>query len=509
MKIPRNIHHLFAEQTVEHGTQIIRIGFRRDILKVIGKLRQHTYDRIILEDVPSIPYLATMGLGGIKHLAIHNVGLLVHGSFYDMDDLETLEITGTIGYISCGFISSCRKLKSITIQANIFASDEYLAASWCSNLQSFVVKGVLPKKLIHVTDDYRTYFENYQVEGKSKFPFENIADTLSEKSTDELENIKHDLLATSKWVNRCYGHNKYIDDAIGEGASYMWRVIAHVFNSWTRAHKLRKIGWTYNEERSNPTEKTLKLSGPYRKDEKTLNVAFEYASKYRYAFERCRRRFHLWKISGKGTDVDKMIRLCRWVHSKIRHKGDAVPNVGLNLLSLMSATGWVGNPGNCFVQSICLTEALLSIGIKAKYIKGYRRKSDEGCYHVFVAAWSKKLNKWIFLDPTYGAYITDMNDNVLSPSDIRHNLINDIPMNVNDDADYNGNKELAKTYLNKFLAQYLYYMMANTVSQDSTEGPANHPQGKWITLAPVEEIGDRSFIGDKTTDDELFWRAPE
>ena len=99
MKTPRNIHHLFSEQTVEHGTQIIRIGFRRDILKILGKLRHRTCDSIILEDVPSMPYLATMGLGGIKHLVIHNVGLLIHGSFYDMDDLETLEITGTIGYM--------------------------------------------------------------------------------------------------------------------------------------------------------------------------------------------------------------------------------------------------------------------------------------------------------------------------------------------------------------------------------------------------------------------------
>lgn len=509
MKIPRKLRHLFAEQTVEHGTQIIRIGFRRDILKVIEKLRHRTCDTVVLENVLSIPRLATMGLGGIRHLVIHNVGLLFHGAFFDMGDLEILEITGTIGYISSGFISSCRNLKTIKINANIFASDEYLAASWCSNLQSFDVKGVLPKNLIHITDDYGTYFENYKVEGKSKFPFENIADTLSEKSEDETKDIRSNLLETSKWVNKFYGYDKYIDDAIGEGASYIWGVMANAFNSWTRAHKLRKIGWAYNTEHSNPTAKTLKLSGPYREDEKPLSVSFEYASQYRYAFERCRRKFHLWKISGKGTDVEKMIRLCRWVHANIRHKGDAVPNVRLNLFSLMAATGWCGKPGNCFVQSICLTEALLSIGIKAKYIKGFRRKSDEGSYHVFVAAWSKKLKKWIFLDPTYGAYVVNMNGSILSPSEIRYNLIHDIPMSVNDDADYNGNKEQAKTYLNNFLAQYMYYMMANTISQDSTEGPANHPQGKWITLAPIEEIGDRTFVGDKTSDEELFWQAPE
>lgn len=82
-------------------------------------------------------------------------------------------------------------------------------------------------------------------------------------------------------------------------------------------------------------------------------------------------------------------------------------------------------------------------------------------------------------------------------------------MVLNEDADYNGDKEAAKTYLSNFLPQYMYYMMANTIGQDTTEGPSSHVQGKWITLAPVEEIGDRYFMGDKTTDESLFWQSPD
>ena len=497
-----------TKQTVEHGSKTIKVGFRRDILKVIESLRVHTSDTVVLENVPSIPRLSTLSLSGIKHLVIHNVGLLFHGSIFGMDDLEFIEITGTVGFISSGFVSDCRKLKSINIQANVFSSDEYIAVTGCYNLTDVTLKGVLPKKLIHITDDYRTYFENFRKSGVSKFPFDNVATSYFDKDEQEQEGIRQSLLATTKWVNKIFGHNKYIDDAIGEGASNMWSVISTAFGSWNRAYKLRRICWSYNAEHDNPTAKTLKLSGPYSKDEKPLDIHFSYAFPFRPVFQTYRRKYHLWKLSGKGTDVEKMIRLCHWVHGCIRHKGDAVPKVNLNLASLMQATHGSGNPGNCFVQAICLSEALLSIGIKAKYIKGFRRKSDEGCYHVFVAAWSNKLKKWIFLDPTYGAYVMDAEGNILSPSEIRQNLINDIPMVVNEDADYNGNKDAAKTYLNNFLAQYLYYMMENTISQDSTEGPANHIQGKWLTLGPVEEI-DRYFFGEKTTDEELFWQAPE
>lgn len=500
---------LFIDQEVDYGTQTIKIGFRRDILKVINKLRVRTCDTVILEDVISLPYMSTLSLSGIKHLVIRNVGLLPHASIYGMDDLETLEISGSIGYLDSGFIGECKNLKSISIHANVFSSNEYIIVSGCYNLSSINIKGVLPTQLIHVTDEYRTYFENFKVEGKSKFPFDNFAKTWRDKSVDKIDEIRDSLINTSKWVNKVYGHNKYLDDAIGEGASYMWGVISNVFNSWTRAYKLRRIGWDYGREHSNPTVKTLKLSGPYRQDEKRIEVSFEYAPAFRPAFETYRRKFHLWKVSGKGADTDKMIRLCRWVHEKIRHKGDAVPKTGLNLASLMIATSYSCKPGNCFVQAICLSEALLSIGIKAKYIKGFRRKSDEGCYHVFVAAWSSKLKKWIFLDPTYGAYVMDTYGNILSPAEIRHNLINDIPMVLNEDADYNGDKEATKTYLSNFLPQYMYYMMANTISQDSTEGPSRHVQGKWITLAPVEEIGDRYFSGEKTTDEAIFWQAPD
>lgn len=189
---------LFIDQEVEHGTQTIKIGFRRDILKVIDKLRVHTCDTVILEDVISLPYMSTLSLSGIKHLVIRNAGLLPHASVYGMDDLETLEISGSIGYLDSGFIGECKNLQSISIHANVFSSNEYIIVSGCYNLSSINIEGVLPKQLIHVTDEYRTYFENFKVEGKSKFPFDNFANTWRDKSVEKITEIQDSLLAISK-----------------------------------------------------------------------------------------------------------------------------------------------------------------------------------------------------------------------------------------------------------------------------------------------------------------------
>ena len=53
-----------TKQTVEHGSKTIKVGFRRDILKVIESLRIHTSDTVVLENVPSIPRLSTLSLSG-------------------------------------------------------------------------------------------------------------------------------------------------------------------------------------------------------------------------------------------------------------------------------------------------------------------------------------------------------------------------------------------------------------------------------------------------------------
>lgn len=504
----RLVRNYWFNQKVNEGTKIIKVGFKRSLTKIIENLRKETYETVVLEDVPVFPSSLAMGLSGVKKLVIHNVGSLTHGALFDLPDLVELEITGSVGYLDSMFVHSCRKLEKITIHANVFSSAKSIIFYYCENMKSVSIQGVFPTYLIHVTDDWNSIFSNTTDEIVSKLPFDNYRNSIEEKTQEEKEEIKQSLLDTSEWVKKGYGRDKFIDYAIGMGAKSMWGFIADLFNSWTRAYKLRKIGWEYSNEQERPSVKTLRISGSYAPDEKAKDIKFYYAPFYTPVFERYRRRFHLWKVAGKGSEIDKMVRLCRWIHESIHHKGDAIPNVRKNLGSLMDMTSCIGKPGNCLIQAICLNEALLSIGIKSRYIKGYQRDSCATQYHVFVCAWSRKMKKWIFLDPTYGAYVMDMEGNILSPAEIRYNLINDIPMIVNEEADYNGDKKMAKTYLKEFLAGNLYHLMSNTISRDSTEDKVVNYQGEWIGLSPKEDKR-YYFMGKYTTDESVFWQAPE
>ena len=496
------------DQIVHEGVKVINVGFNRDLAKIIKGLCKETCETIILKDVPILSSTSTMGLSGVKKLIIQNVGILQHGAVFAMDDLEVLEIRGSVGRLDTMFCHTCQKLREITISANVFSSERSLIFTSSNNLKTINIQGLFPERFVHVTDNWHTVMPDSEGNIVSKYPFDNYRLTLESKTDEEKEIIKQSLLETSKWVKKVFGHDRHIDYAIGMGASAMWGFIVKIFNSWTRAHKLRKICWEYSQEKERPSVRTLKISESYQADDKCGDIIFYYAPIFTPIFETYRRRFHLWKLAGKGGEIDKMIRLCRWVHESIHHKGDAIPNVHKNLNALMDETCKIGKPGNCLILAICLCEALLSVGIKARYIKGYQRDNDSKQYHVFVSAWSKKFKKWIFLDPTYGAYVMNMDGEMLSPAEIRYNLINDIEMKVNNEADYNGDKTMANTYLKDFLAGNLYHLSTNTISRDSTEEFGVNFRGNWIILSPK---GERcySISGQTITDEAVFWQSPE
>lgn len=73
-----------------------------------------------------------------------------------MDDLEVLEIRGSIGRIDNLFCHTCQSLREITISANVFSSERSLIFTSCSNLKTINVQGVFPEHFVHVSDNWYT-----------------------------------------------------------------------------------------------------------------------------------------------------------------------------------------------------------------------------------------------------------------------------------------------------------------------------------------------------------------
>ena len=111
---------------------------------------------------------------------------------------------------------------------------------------------------------------------------------------------------------------------------------------------------------------------------------------------------------------------------------------------------------------------------------------------------------------------------LLSIEEVRERMINDKPLILNPEA--NWNRQFSKTkqnYLYTYMAKNLYMLQCNVNSEYDTETYSNNKVITTITLLPLEyfkQTPDRSeynnneinttFIHYKTNNPTLFWQAP-
>ena len=127
---------------------------------------------------------------------------------------------------------------------------------------------------------------------------------------------------------------------------------------------------------------------------------------------------------------------------------------------------------------------------------------------MICVAWSKSLGKWVWVDPTFAAYVTDENGLLLHPGEVRYRLQHDLLLTLNPDA--NWNNEVIQTkedYLETYMAKNLYILSANMLQQAEPEGPSHHRQGLPAALVPQDTRYSNARI--VTTDDDWFWQAPK
>ena len=221
----------------------------------------------------------------------------------------------------------------------------------------------------------------------------------------------------------------------------------------------------------------LKESPAYKRDT-VQKPEFAYAHPSDSRLRLTRERFNLDSIAGDGNDINRIKNLLYWVHDNIPHDGDnGLPSGPRNLRNTFDCSKRDSCGYNCRALAICLTEALLAEGIPARYITCESKKwdSDNDC-HVICVAWSESLGKWIWVDPTFAAYITDENGVLLHPGEVRYRLQRDMPLFLNDDANWNNMyAESKEEYLDEYMAKNLYIMSANILNQAEPRRPC--PQG--------------------------------
>lgn len=469
-------------------------------------------EELTFPDLGTFIRLGDYNFPNLKKVIVNNVDYMPGGAFFALPNLEEIEINGRIGHFDCTMVSYCPNLRKVVFNGAVSSTGGPGFKYDCPQLDSVVFNGlVVDFGLGDFPGEKTPKFKNYIINGAilkayndSLTPPTNINKIKSNPTL--IEQAK----TLAKWqseVLTASGNNPARYSAYQAA-----RVLLPVLDSigLKESHDSLKAAMNYAWNLGDVVKTNidiLKESPAYSKD--TMQLNFTYVLPSDSLLTDTRLHFNLDSIAGNGNDISRIKNLLYWVHNNIKHDGsNGVPEGEQNLKNIYYSAKRDSCGYNCRALAIALTEALLAEGIPARYLTCESKlwDTDEDC-HVICVAWSESLNKWIWVDPTFAAYVTDENGLMLHPGEVRYRLQHDLPLILNSDANWNNLSATTKEYyLYSYMAKNLYIMSSNTLNQAEPEGKSKHLQGRVAALVP--EGSNYTNAVYFTSDPEVFWQPP-
>ena len=267
----------------------------------------------------------------------------------------------------------------------------------------------------------------------------------------------------------------------------------------------------------------LKKAGEYNYSDNRFNLKFTYQSQDNPNLIRVRTDLKLDSIAGDGSELSQIFNLMHWVHNLVKHDGNSNNPTLKNAVDLINVCQAENRGVNCRMLATILNECYLSMGIQSRYITCMPRETEFDDCHVINMVYSKDLNNWIWIDPTFDAYVMDEKGNLLGIQEVRERLIKGLPLILNADANWNRtNLQTKEHYLDYYMAKNLYRLQTPLVSEYNTETWETGKEVTYVELLPLdgieqtpqerEETNDKTgtkFIYYKTNNPDIFWAKPE
>lgn len=265
---------------------------------------------------------------------------------------------------------------------------------------------------------------------------------------------------------------------------------------------------------------TLKKAAIYNNDKSTIPLFLYQSPDNDSNLMKLRKIYNLDSIAGSGNDISQFINLMRWVHNLIPHNGSSGIPADRNALSMISTCKKENKTVNCRGLAIILNEVYLSMGYRSRFVTCLPKDSTDGDCHVINMVFSKSLQKWIWMDPTFEAYIMNEKGELLSIQEVRERLINGKPLILNPDANWNHRMTQTKEgYLYDYMAKNLYRLQCPIVSTFGYESKENTTIKKYCELIPIDyldyiknkkkEESSLLFRSEIISNPAIFWEKPE
>jgi len=268
----------------------------------------------------------------------------------------------------------------------------------------------------------------------------------------------------------------------------------------------------------------LKRADKYNnKDERPL-PEFKYQNSGDPNLAELRKAFNLDSIAGTGNDVSKILNLMHWIHNLVTHDGSNGNPVVKNALSMINECKTGKRGLNCRGLAIVLNECYLSMGIKSRFVTCLPKDSlkvDNDC-HVINMVYSETLKKWLWIDPTFDAYVMNEKGELLGIEEVRERLINGKMLILNPDANWNRRSSQTKeNYLYSYMAKNLYMLECPVSSEYNLETKESGKITEYIRLLPLDYFDQKPDVQTKenkefnsktmtymTNNSGNFWKAP-
>jgi Transglutaminase-like superfamily len=263
----------------------------------------------------------------------------------------------------------------------------------------------------------------------------------------------------------------------------------------------------------------LQQSKPYNRKLSQTFPEFTYECADDSALSHLREKYHLNTVAGKGTDVERIIKLLAWLHEQLPHE-DGPAAATLTAENMIENYHKTGHSQGCYGLAISLNEVLLSVGYKSRVVICFSNQypAPRGG-HVINTVYVPSLTKWIYIDPQENAYIKDEKGNLLSIAEVRERLVKRQPLVLNPTANYHGVPTKKSEYLDQFMGEHLYRMICPVNSAYNME-TRDGKEIKYVELLPYGSIEPpsemvetqftktQSVICYHTSNDQLFWQSP-
>lgn len=198
-------------------------------------------------------------------------------------------------------------------------------------------------------------------------------------------------------------------------------------------------------------------------------------------YKKLREKCRLDEIAGEGTDLERSVRLLKYLSPKLTHGEWYDNSIPCNSLALLEYSLNQPEHGiNCLNKAKILEECCLALGIFARRVRFLPYSPFDSDCHVVTEIFDRAQGKWYMLDPTTDGYLVDENGNILSLTEARERMAQNRfitycrAYDTTNDLHEVAQKEIE---LNAYYAKNLFRFQVDAVSQFGETG-------KWLDVVP-------------------------